>query len=194
MKTTSIILSILLLSSCYTYKAFDPEEYAAEMAKNVNQPTNLKERSRARADNSDARRARQEPNQEERRARQEPNQDARSSTARIDKEEIEALKANQKPTKEDKVVIDPSTIKITDVIKPDQFYKVDAQGKEYTIEAKQWKADTLYAVVKGTEKELKFHKNDISTFKIRKFSKGKSDALTVAAYAMGGAAVLLLLK
>ena len=107
---------------------------------------------------------------------------------------MDEFKSNQKTSTEDKIAIDPSTIKITDVIKPDNFYKVDAQGKEYTIEAKQWKADTLYAVVKGTEKELKFHKNDISTFKIRKFSKGKSDALTVASYAIGGAAALLLLK
>ena len=182
MKTTSIILSILLLSSCYTYKAFDPEEYATEMAKNNSQPANLKERSRARTDIS-----------EMRRERQNPNQNAISSANSVDKDAIAELKARNSETK-DKVVIDPSTIKITDVIKPDQFYKVDSQGKEYTIEAKQWKADTLYAVVKGTEKELKFHKNDISTFKIRKFSKGKSDALTVAAYAMGGAAVLLLLK
>ncbi|HJD87508.1 hypothetical protein NZD85_02285 [Empedobacter stercoris] len=183
MKTTSIILSLVLLTSCYTYTAFDPEEYAAEMAKNANQPTNLKERSRVRAELSQSKRARQDPNQ-----------DVNSSTARISKTEMDEFKSNQKTSTEDKIAIDPSTIKITDVIKPDNFYKVDTQGKEYTIEAKQWKADTLYAVVKGTEKELKFHKNDISTFKIRKFSKGKSDALTVASYAIGGAAALLLLK
>ncbi|MDM1551267.1 hypothetical protein [Empedobacter falsenii] len=184
MKTTSIILSILLLSSCYTYKAFDPEEYALEMSKgnNQNQTTNSNERSRSRADIAELRRERKSPNE-----------NAISSSLSESKEELAALKKKQE-NKEEKVAIDPSTIKISDVIKPDQFYKVDAQGKEYTIEAKQWKADTLYAVVKGTEKELKFHKNDISSFKIRKFSKGKSDALTVAAYAMGGAAVLFLLK
>lgn len=182
MKTTSIILSILLLSSCYTYKAFDPEEYATEMAKTDSQPTNLKERSRARAEAA-----------ESRRSRQDPNENPISSAKSMDKEAIAALKTRNSE-KQEKVVIDPSTIKITDVIKPDQFYKVDSQGKEYTIEAKQWKADTLYAVVKGTEKELKFHKDDISSFKLRKFSKSKSDALTVAAYAIGGAAVLFLLK
>ena len=185
MKTTSIILSILLLSSCYTYKAFDPEEYALEISKgnNQNQTANSNERSRSRADIVELRRERKSANE-----------NAISSSLSESKEELAALKAKKQENKEEKVVIDPSTIKISDVIKPDQFYKVDAQGKEYTIEAKQWKADTLYAVVKGTEKELKFHKNDISSFKIRKFSKGKSDALTVAAYSMGGAAVLFLLK
>ncbi|MGV0924232.1 hypothetical protein [Empedobacter tilapiae] len=183
MKTTSIILSILLLSSCYTYQTFDPEEYVAEMTKNTNHSANSNERSRSKANISDLRRARQNPNQ-----------NAASSSVEISKEEVEALKTKQQANIEDKVAIDPSTIKLTDVIKTDQFYKVDSQGKEYTIEAKQWKADTLYAVVKGTEKELKFHKNDISSFKIRKFSKGKSDALTVAAYAMGGVAAFLLLK
>ena len=64
MKTTSIILSLVLLTSCYTYTAFDPEEYAAEMAKNANQPTNLKERSRVRAELSQSKRARQDPNQD----------------------------------------------------------------------------------------------------------------------------------
>ncbi|MBW1617678.1 hypothetical protein [Empedobacter falsenii] len=185
MKTTSIILSILLLSSCYTYKAFDPEEYALEMSKgnNQNQTTNSNERSRSRADIAELRKERKSPNE-----------NAISSSLSESQEELAAIKVKKQENKEEKVVIDPSTIKISDVIKPDQFYKVDAQGKEYTIEAKQWKADTLYAVVKGTEKELKFHKNDISSFKIRKFSKGKSDALTVAAYAMSGAAVLFLLK
>jgi len=171
MKTTSIILSILLLSSCYTYKAFDPDEYALEMSKGNNQTANSNERSRSRADIAELRRERKSPNE-----------NAISSSLSESKEKLAALKAKKQENKEE------------NVIKPDQFYKVDAQGKEYTIEAKQWKADTLYAVVKGTEKELKFHKNDISSFKIRKFSKGKSDALTVAAYAMGGAAVLFLLK
>ncbi|MDH1881284.1 hypothetical protein [Empedobacter sp. GD03797] len=183
MKTTSIILSILLLSSCYTYKAFDPEEYALEMAKTKTEPSNVRSRNTADGRIADMKRERKSPNE-----------NAISSSLSESKEELAALKAKKQENKEEKVAIDPSTIKISDVIKPDQFYKVDAQGKEYTIEAKQWKADTLYAVVKGTEKELKFHKNDISSFKIRKFSKGKSDALTVAAYAMGGAAVLFLLK
>jgi heterodisulfide reductase subunit A-like polyferredoxin len=76
-------------------------------------------------------------------------------------------------------------------------YNVTVLDKEYTIEAKQWKADTLYSVVKGKpNKELKFHKNEIalSDVKIRKFSKGKSDALTVADYALVGVGLFLLLK
>ncbi|WP_413532004.1 hypothetical protein [Empedobacter brevis] len=182
MKTISIILSILLLSSCYTYKSFDPEEYAAELAKNSNQSVNIHEANRSRNDVNEVRRQRL---------------NARENKISSDSKENEGLadsKSKQQENKEANQMIDPSTIKISDVIQPNQFYKVDSQGKEYTIEAKQWKSDTLYAVVKRTEKELKFHKNDISSFKIRKFSKGKSDALTVASYALGGAAVLFLLK
>ena len=84
MKTTSIILSILLLSSCYTYKAFDPEEYALEMSKgnNQNQTTNSNERSRSRADIAELRRERKSPNE-----------NAISSSLSESKEELAALKA-----------------------------------------------------------------------------------------------------
>lgn len=171
MKTHSIILAFaLILSSCYTYKTFDAEEYAAELSKSNETQT------------------------------------ASTQNKRLTRSEIEAIKqrgsSNQNVSKVQSnnvnttttSTIDPASIKISDIIKPDQLYKVDFEGKQYTIEAKQWKADTLYAVLKGTEKELKFHQKDISDLKIRKFSKGRSDALTVAAYALGGVGVFLLLK
>lgn len=171
MKTHSIILAFaLILSSCYTYKTFDAEEYAAELSKSNETQT------------------------------------ATTQNKRLNRSEIEAMRqrgsSNQNVSKEQSnnvnttttSAIDPASIKISDIIKPDQLYKVDFEGKQYTIEAKQWKADTLYAVLKGTEKELKFHQKDISDLKIRKFSKGRSDALTVAAYALGGVGVFLLLK
>lgn len=170
MKTHSIILAFaLILSSCYTYKTFDAEEYAAELSKSNETQT------------------------------------ATTQNKRLNRSEIEAMRqrgsSNQNVSKEQSnnvntttSTIDPASIKISDIIKPDQLYKVDFEGKQYTIEAKQWKADTLYAVLKGTEKELKFHQKDISDLKIRKFSKGRSDALTVAAYALGGVGVFLLLK
>ena len=172
MKTHSIILAFaLILSSCYTYKTFDAEEYAAELSKSNETQT------------------------------------ATTQNKRLTRSEIEAIKQSGTTTQNNNKdqnqqinnttttsTIDPASIKISDIIKPDQLYKVDFEGKQYTIEAKQWKADTLYAVLKGTEKELKFHQKDISDLKIRKFSKGRSDALTVAAYALGGVGVFLLLK
>ena len=184
MKTNYIFLAItLFFTSCYTYKAFDPEEYAVELA---NQSTNTSTQNA---------RSRVTQMTEARRQKLSPNQNSFNDTnALIDEEELVKQAMLKKGENKEKPVIDPSTIKMTDIIKENKFYKVDVQGKQYTIEAKQWKADTLYAVVKGTEKELKFHKNDISSFKIRKFSKGKSDALTVAAYALGGVGVFLLLK
>ena len=186
MKTNYIFLAItLFFTSCYTYKAFDPEEYALELAKETT--TNPNETRRGKANQM----------AEARKQRTPANQNSFNNTnALVDEEALvkEALLKKEQNKNKEKPVIDPSTIKMTDIIKENKFYKVDVQGKQYTIEAKQWKADTLYAVVKGKKEELKFHKNDISDVQIRKFSKGKSDALTVAAYALGGVGVFLLLK
>ena len=171
MKTHSIILAFaLILSSCYTYKTFDAEEYAAELSKSNETQTATTQNKRLNRSEIEAMRQRGSSNQN------------------VSKEQSNNVNTTTTST------IDPASIKISDIIKPDQLYKVDFEGKQYTIEAKQWKADTLYAVLKGTEKELKFHQKDISDLKIRKFSKGRSDALTVAAYALGGVGVFLLLK
>ena len=171
MKTHSIILAFaLILSSCYTYKTFDAEEYAAELSKSNETQTATTQNKRLNRSEIEAMRQRGSSNQN------------------VSKEQSNNVNTTITST------IDPASIKISDIIKPDQLYKVDFEGKQYTIEAKQWKADTLYAVLKGTEKELKFHQKDISDLKIRKFSKGRSDALTVAAYALGGVGVFLLLK
>ena len=178
MKLHFIILTFALaLSSCYTYKTFDPEEYATELA-NQSNPDQVVAQSKKLS---------REEIIAERKAKATSNQKKIESETLASNESV--ISANDSKPK-----IDISTIKMTDIVKPDQFYKVDFEGKQYTIEAKQWKSDTLYAVVKGTEKELKFHQKDISDLKIRKFSKGKSDALTIAAYALGGVGIFLLLK
>ena len=165
MKTNYIFLAItLFFTSCYTYKAFDPEEYALELAKETT--TNPNENRRGKANQM----------AEARKQRTPANQNSFNNTnALVDEEALvkEALLKKEQNINKEKPVIDPSTIKMTDIIKENKFYKV---------------------VVKGKKEELKFHKNDISDVQIRKFSKGKSDALTVAAYALGGVGVFLLLK
>lgn len=179
MKTTSIVLTFFLIfSSCYSYRSFDPEEYA-EATKGGNNLSSTPTPTKI--------------------SRKEINSVRGGGTpVKVLKEEdILAERIKERDAKKDLPKIDPSTIRITDIIKENQFYKIGVEGKEYTIEAKQWKADTLYSIVKGSpKKELKFHKDQIllSEIKVRKFSKGKSDALTVAAYALGGVGLFLLLK
>jgi hypothetical protein len=168
MKSASIIVSLLLLSSCYTYQTFNPEEYAIELA-NKNNPNQQLDNKKLSRDEINSKR------------------DKANNGTSVSKN-VDSSTKNAQPT------VDISSVRMIDVIQPDKFYKVDFEGKQYTIEAKQWKADTLYAVVKGTEKELKFNQKDIADLKIRKFSKGKSDALTIAAYALGGVGIYLLLK
>lgn len=181
MKTTAIILTFfLILSSCYSYRSFDAEEYIKELEEGNNTKSSSSPKKISRNEMSNVRRGNVNTLKEEEEEEEEE----------IAKEKIKA-EQNNSPK------IDLSKIKHTDIIKENNFYKVKVLDKEYTIEAKQWKADTLYAIVKGKpNKELKFHQNEIalSDVKIRKFSKGKSDALTVAAYALGGVGLFLLLK
>lgn len=178
MKTTAIIFTFfLILSSCYSYRTFDPEEYAAELeAKGGNNSSSSTSNKISRNEINNV----------------------RGKTVKVLKEDdILEERIKERDAKKNAPKIDLSTIKLTDIIKENQFYKVTVLDKEYKIEAKQWKADTLYSIVKGKpNKELKFHKDEIalSEVKIRKFSKGKSDALTVAAYALGGVGLFLLLK
>ncbi len=69
-------------------------------------------------------------------------------------------------------------------LQKDKFYTISSQGEEYKIKAVQWQGDSLVAHVNLKEdQEMKFHKNDISTVNHRVFSRGRSDALTVGAYA-----------
>lgn len=81
------------------------------------------------------------------------------------------------------------------IIKAKGYYQVDVFDKTYKMEAVKWQGDTIVGHVKGKpKKELKFHEKDIQNLKVRQFSKGRSDALTVASYASIGVGVFLLLK
>jgi len=82
-----------------------------------------------------------------------------------------------------------------DIIKEKGYYKLGVFDRDYKIEAVKWEGDSLIAHKKGKpSKEYKFNEKDIEYIKIRKFSKGRSDALTVAAYVMGGIGIYLLVK
>ncbi|WP_313578367.1 hypothetical protein [Chishuiella sp.] len=165
-KTLIVFVFTLILSSCYSYVAFEPENIES-LNNNSNENTNLVGNKLKNVRNT--------------------------NVQVLNEEDISNTKNKEKP-KTSPVELDLSKVKITDIIKINQFYKIDVNNKYYKIEAKQWKADTLYAIKKGTKEELKFHKDEIKDVKIRKFSKGKSDALTVAAYALGGIGIFLLLK
>ena len=78
-------------------------------------------------------------------------------------------------------------------IQKDKFYEITSGGKNYTIKAVNWEGDSLVTHVNMKEnREMKFHKNDITAVNHRQFSRGRSDALTVGIYA-GVAALILLL-
>lgn len=92
-------------------------------------------------------------------------------------------------------VVDPSKLTVKDIIKEKGYYSIEVFDKDYKIEAVKWSGDTLIAHQKGKpSKEYKFHEKDIQDLKIRKFSKGRSDALTVASYASAAVIIYLLIK
>lgn len=90
---------------------------------------------------------------------------------------------------------DLSELTIKDKLKPNRYYKVTVFEKQYKIQVDKWEGDSLVAhKIRNPEKQYKFHQNDIDGESLleRRFSKPFSDLLTVGAYAVGGAAVLLL--
>lgn len=86
-------------------------------------------------------------------------------------------------------------LKPKDIIKEKEFYQFKVFTRESKVQAVKWEGDTLIATLKSNpSKTLKVHENDIQDLKVRKFSKGRSDALTVTGYVAAGVGVLLLLK
>lgn len=78
-------------------------------------------------------------------------------------------------------------------LQKDKLYAIKTQGKEYKIQAVEWQGDSLVTHINRNEdKMMKFHKNDITSVKHRTFSRGRSDAITVGAYA-GMVGLILLL-
>ncbi len=176
MKLTSFIVTlttIMVLSSCYSYQAFEPESLDQEkdiaQVIGASKMQNIRDPS-PRATGDDMVMV------------------ERSRSSNKNKEMPEAVVHNE--TDEQRTGINLKTF-----IQPKEFYRLDNHGTIYKIEAKKWEGDTLHAIVKGKpKKELKFHENEISDLKIRKFSKGKSDMITIAAYALGGVGLFILLK
>ena len=148
-----ITIGSLLLTSCYTYQAYNPEAIASA--------DNKKENVRM------------------------------VSPVRLSREQTQQVQQLQQGQNVNDIIeVNPKNI-----IKPKEFFQVKVLGNETKIEAVKWEGDTLVAHVKGQPKKiLKFHEKDIEDFKVRKFSKGRSDALTIAAYATAGVGVFLLLK
>ena len=116
---------------------------------------------------------------------------SRLSTIRMSPEQIQQIQqAQEVEQSNDAVVVKPKS-----VIKEKEYYLIRALGQERKIEAVKWEGDSLVAHVKGQPKNiLKIHEKDIEDFKVRKFSKGRSDAMTIAAYATAGVGLFLLLK
>ena len=173
---TLLLASFTLLSSCYSYKAYDPKVDGdlATPAKESSKLLSVRERSLS--------------------AKKEVSFEAQVETKSSINKKIAAVK-------DDKIKQNLSTNPIVgnvtakSIIKPKGFYKVKVFDNSYKIEAIKWEGDTLYAHKKGKpKKEYKFSEKDIEDLKIRKFSKRRSDILTVTSYVAGGVGVFLLLK
>ncbi|RLZ09133.1 hypothetical protein [Faecalibacter macacae] len=172
-KYTLLLVSSLLLSSCYSYKVYEPETAEQQAEQNNNSSMSVRE-SFVRT----AREAKSSAN---------INQDVESTQSK----DISSRNDNTKNSE----TTPTGDVSVKSIIKEKGYYQVDVFDKTYKMEAVKWQGDTIVAHVKGKpKKELKFHEKDIQNLKVRQFSKGRSDALTVAAYASVGVGVFLLLK
>ena len=180
-KYTLLVITSLLISSCYSYKVYEPEagdEIAMDSAPAVID-TSLR----------GARQSKPTPNDNAEKNVSSKNTNSRTSkdgvsNSEIPKEKLDHI-ANRKKGEES----------VKSIIKDKGYYQVDVFEKTYKMEAVKWQGDTIIGHVKGQpKKELKFHEKDIQNLKVRQFSKGRSDALTVAAYASVGVGVFLLLQ
>ena len=180
-KYTLLLLTATLFASCYTYKTYDPSLDSAP----VESSDNAKNRAIS-----------------VRQAKNNPNSDESTMPSRVDvrSKVIEEKSKNSNlsgPSEENKAMKsgEEIVVKPQSIIKEKGYYQIDVFDKTHTIEAVKWQGDTLISHVKGQpKKELKFHEKDIQNLKVRQFSKGRSDALTVAAYATAGVGLFLLLK
>lgn len=179
-KNTLLILSMIFsLSSCYVYRAYDPEKAV------VQQETSLKGKA------SEIRETDKKSKSATDIKRNSEVLSVRKKAENISKEE-----SLPKSKEQSKVEVKPTEIPSTkSLIKEKGYYQVEVFERTQKIEAVKWEGDTLIAHVKGKpKKELKFHEKDIQNLKTREFSKGRSDALTIASYATLGVGVFLLLK
>ena len=171
MKKTALLLTICsLFVSCYTYNTYDPEKDGAPVLQQQNFEISKSTSLRSQL---------QRKNTEE--ALPEVKKDPVSKKALT-------------PSVEPIVSVD-GQITTKSIIQEKGYYQVEVFDKTYKIEAVKWEGDTLVAHKKGNPgKTYKFNEKDIQNLKVRKFSKGRSDALTVSAYALLGVVVYLILK
>jgi len=180
MKKFSLALTALLLvSSCYSYKVYEPEIQETIPQESAISSNQKKELSKGKRVN-------------------------RNGEMSLEKKEIskENSKTNSNQIRENnlgtvEVALDPQVIEVSPktIIKEKGFYQLEVFEQSYKMEAVKWQGDTIVGFVKGKpKKELKFHQKDIQNLKVRQFSKARSDAFTVAAYAAGGVGIFLLLK
>ena len=180
-KYTLLLLTATILSSCYTYKTYDP---SVESSK-----TEVTDEGKNRA--VSIRQGKNNPNSDE--STMPSRVDVRSNA--VEKKSKNSISTEEKLSANDVKSTDEIVIKPKSIIKDKGYYQIDVFEKTHTIEAVKWQGDTLISHVKGQpKKELKFHEKDIQNLKVRQFSKGRSDALTVAAYATAGVGLFLLLK
>ena len=168
-KTTLLLTSFILLSSCYSYRAYDP---------NIDGPlvSSTKEPIRSK------------PLPSKNKIILDIQSNKKSSASK--KKQV-----NPEGITENKIQSNLEIISVKSIIKDKGYYKLKVLDNNYKIQAIKWEGDTLYAYKKGKpKKEYKFSEKDIEDLKIRKFSKGRSDILTVASYVAGGVGVFLLLK
>ena len=181
-KYSLLLITVSILSSCYTYKTFEPEvvetEASSDSSTKISSVREDLKSSKERNDLADAK--------EKRLAKIKAATDQKSNS----KEKVKA--DDMSPIVENKEDIE---IRPKGIIKEKGYYQLEVFEKTQKIEAVKWEGDTLVAHVKGKpNKVLKFHEKDIQNLKVRQFSKGRSDALTVAAYATAGVGIFLLLK
>lgn len=174
-KFSLILFSALIFTSCYSYKTYDPEAALAQK----NDATELKQLQ----DNNI------------RRANINRNESIEDSDSKVRTSRDNII--DSRTSKKDDIGTNNSSDNIStkSIIKEKGYYQLNVFDKTYKMEAVKWQGDTIVGHVKGKpQQELKFHEKDIQDLKVRQFSKGRSDAFTVAAYAAAGVGLFLILK
>lgn len=176
-KYTLLLITFTVFNSCYTYKTYEPDNDSSskESAIENSKLTAVRERRTATT-------AKETFNLE-------------SEKEKGSKSDREKTAKNNISSKIDEVKANPTEITVKSIIKEKGYYTLEVFDRDYKIEAKNWVGDTLIAHKKGNpKKEYKFNERDIQNLKVRQFSKGRSDALTVTAYVIAGVTIFLLVK
>ncbi|MRI63927.1 hypothetical protein EDM00_07995 [Ornithobacterium rhinotracheale] len=80
-------------------------------------------------------------------------------------------------------------------IQPEKRYQILSEGNKIKIKAVSWDGDSLIAETGSIKKKtLKFNKNQINSVENRVFSRGRSDAMTFASYALIGGIIYFLTR